>query len=129
VLAAPILGIEELAPLFALWAYFGGMVYATRQRTHVVGGVLGLIVRGVRTMLFVRVFTTLVCIASVGVLLYFAWDLFIYNVSLGRQSAYMRWPWALWGASMISGFALMIVYFALQLLLEVRALLDPSRIP
>jgi len=128
VFAAPLLGIEELAPLFALWAYFGGMAYATRQRTHVVGGILRLLVSNARTILIGRVITTLLCLLTTAVLLYFTWDIFLYNVSLGRQSPYMRWPWALWGASMISGFVLMILYFTLQLYLEIRASINPSRL-
>lgn len=39
-LESPFLGIEELAPMLALWAYFLGMIYATRDQDHISGGIV-----------------------------------------------------------------------------------------
>ncbi|MFW8637345.1 TRAP transporter small permease [Cribrihabitans pelagius] len=123
VIASPFLGIEELAPMLALWIYFIGMAYCTRERDHIEGGVLTLLTRNRKTLLSVRLFGTLCCLATVAVFAWFAWDFASYNLSLNRKSTYMRLPKYIWDFSMISGFALMILYLVMQFFLEARALL------
>ncbi len=123
VISSPFLGIEELAPMLALWVYFIGMAYCTRERDHIEGGVLTLLTHNRDILLSVRLFGTLVCLVTVAVFAWYAWDFAAYNLSLNRKSTYMRLPKYIWDFSMIAGFALMIFYLALQLLLEARALL------
>lgn len=123
VIASPFLGIEELAPMLALWIYFIGMAYCTRERDHIEGGVLTLITQDRKTVLAVRLFGTVVCLVTVVVFAWFAWDFAAYNMSLNRKSAYMRLPKYIWDFSMVSGFALMTLYLLLQLFLEARALI------
>ena len=123
VIASPFLGIEELAPMLALWIYFIGMAYCTRERDHIEGGVLTLITQSRKTVLSVRLFGTFVCLVTVLVFAWFAWDFAAYNMSLNRKSAYMRLPKYIWDFSMVSGFALMILYLTLQTFLEARALI------
>lgn len=123
VIASPFLGIEELAPMLALWIYFIGMAYCTRERDHIEGGVLTLITQNRKTVLSVRLFGTAVCLVTVLVFAWFAWDFAAYNLSLNRKSTYMRLPKYIWDFSMVSGFVLMILYLVLQLFLEARALI------
>ncbi|MBY6069347.1 TRAP transporter small permease [Leisingera aquaemixtae] len=123
VISSPFLGIEELAPMLALWIYFIGMAYCTRERDHIEGGVLTLLTQNRKTLLAVRLFGTLACLVTVAVFAWFAWDFAAYNLSLNRKSTYMRLPKYIWDFSMVSGFALMILYLALQFFLEARALL------
>lgn len=123
VIASPFLGIEELAPMLALWVYFIGMAYCTRERDHIEGGVLTLITQNRKTLLSVRLFGTVVCLTTVVIFAWFAWDFAAYNLSLNRKSTYMRLPKYIWDFSMVLGFALMILYLALQAFLEARALI------
>jgi TRAP-type C4-dicarboxylate transport system permease small subunit len=122
VIASPFLGIEELAPMLALWVYFIGMAYCTRERDHIEGGVLTLITQNRKTLLSVRLFGTVVCLTTVVIFAWFAWDFAAYNLSLNRKSTYMRLPKYIWDFSMVLGFALMILYLVLQFFLEARAL-------
>ncbi|WP_293572967.1 TRAP transporter small permease [Phaeobacter sp.] len=122
-IASPFLGIEELAPMLALWIYFIGMAYCTRERDHIEGGVLTLLTQNRKTLLSVRLFGTLCCLVTVVVFAWFAWDFAAYNLSLNRKSTYMRLPKYIWDFSMVSGFVLMICYLVLQAFLEARALL------
>ena len=122
VISSPFLGIEELAPMLALWIYFIGMAYCTRERDHIEGGVLTLLTQNRKTLLAVRLFGTLACLVTVLVFAWFAWDFAAYNLSLNRKSTYMRLPKYIWDFSMVSGFALMILYLVLQFFLEARAL-------
>lgn len=123
ILQSPFLGIEELAPMFALWAYFAGMVYSTRDRDHIKGGILTLVVSGPRAILFVRWFGTIVCLATASIFLYFSWNFFEFNYALGRKSAYLGWPRSIWNLSMVFGFTGILLYLFLQFYLETRALL------
>lgn len=123
VISSPFLGIEELAPMLALWIYFTGMAYCTRERDHIEGGVLTLITQNRRTVLSVRLFGTMVCLVSMLIFAWFAWDFAAYNISLNRKSTYLRLPKYIWDFSMVSGFALMILYLVLQAFLEARALI------
>jgi TRAP-type C4-dicarboxylate transport system permease small subunit len=123
VIASPFLGIEELAPMLALWIYFIGMAYCTRERDHIEGGVLTLLTQSRKTLLSVRLFGTLCCLVTGVVFAWFAWDFAAYNLSLNRKSTYMRLPKYIWDFSMVSGFILMILYLILQVFLEARALL------
>lgn len=123
VISSPFLGIEELAPMLALWIYFIGMAYCTRERDHIEGGVLTLLTQNRRTLLAVRLSGTLACLVTVAVFAWFAWDFAEYNLSLNRKSTYMRLPKYIWDFSMVSGFVLMILYLVLQFFLEARALL------
>ncbi|GAB5436316.1 TRAP transporter small permease [Falsiruegeria mediterranea] len=123
VIASPFLGIEELAPILALWIYFIGMAYCTRERDHIQGGVLTLVTQNPRTVLSVHLFGTLVSLVTVAVFAWFAWDFAAYNLSLNRKSTYMRLPKYILDFSIVSGFALVILYLALQTFLEARALI------
>lgn len=45
VLDIPFSGIEEVSILLAVWIYFLGMGYATREREHIHGGIVSLLVK------------------------------------------------------------------------------------
>ena len=61
VLELPFLGMEELAPMLALWIYFSGMAYCSRERDHIEGGLLSLLTQNPRTLMAVRFFGSVVC--------------------------------------------------------------------
>jgi len=117
---SPFLGIEELAPMLALWVYFLGMVNATRERDHITGGIVTLIFSNQRVIDAVRIFGTLVCLVATIIFGYYAWEFAIFNFELGRKSLYMRWPKWLWDFSMLTGFVLVGFYYVLQLVVEVK---------
>lgn len=121
-LQSPFLGIEELAPMLALWAYFLGMVYATREQDHISGGIVVLIFKNVRLIKIIRLVGSFACLLAVCIFGYFALKFSLFNLDLGRKSIYMRWPKYLWDFAMVTGFALMIFYYGLQIIAEIRDL-------
>jgi|SRR5690606_25231103 len=123
VISAPFLGIEELAPLLALWVYFLGMAYCSRERDHIEGGMMTLVIRNPRILLVIRLLGSILVLVAVLFFLSFAWDYSAFNYSVGRRSAYMRLPKTIWDMSMITGLVLMAFYGMLQILAEGRALL------
>ena len=125
-LESPFLGIEELAPMLALWAYFLGMVYATRDQDHISGGIVALIFKNRTLIQGIRLAGSCACLLAVCVFGYFALKFAQFNLDLNRKSIYMRWPKYLWDFSMVSGFALMGFYYCLQIIAEVRDLKNGS---
>ncbi len=123
VLESPFLGIEELAPLFALWVYFLGMANATRQRTHIAGGVVNLIFKKPLTKTIISAINTLLCLGVTCVFSYYAYKFAMVNLNIGRMSTYMRLPKYLWDFSMFTGFSLMAGYFFLQWIFEIQKIL------
>ena len=121
-LESPFLGIEELAPMLALWAYFMGMVYATRDQDHISGGVVALIIKNETLIRFIRLAGSIACLVATGIFGYYALQFANFNLDLGRKSLYMRWPKYLWDFSMVAGFGLMGFYYVLQVIAQVRDL-------
>lgn len=122
VISSPFLGIEELAPMLALWIYFIGMAYCSRERDHIEGGVMSLVFRDRRSLLVLRLIGSVVCLIALVVFAKYAWDFASFNLNLNRKSSYMQFPKYLWDFSMVFGFALMVFYMSLQIFLEARAL-------
>lgn len=121
-LESPFLGIEELAPMLALWAYFLGMIYATRDQDHISGGIVALIFKNRTLIQAIRLAGSFACLLAVCVFGYFALKFAQFNLDLNRKSIYMRWPKYLWDFSMVTGFALMAFYYCLQIIAEIRDL-------
>ena len=128
-LESPFLGIEELAPMLALWAYFLGMIYATRDQDHISGGIVALIFKNRTLIQVIRLSGSFACLLAVCVFGYFALKFAMFNFDLGRKSIYMRWPKYLWDFSMVTGFALMAFYYCLQIVAEIRDLRSGSNNP
>ncbi len=84
-------GIEETSILLAVWVYFLGMGYATREREHIHGGIVSLVVKDPKN-----------------------------EITKGKVSTTLRWPRGIWSASMIVGFAMMIGYFLLEAINQYR---------
>ncbi len=122
VISSPFLGIEELAPMMALWIYFIGMAYCSRERDHIEGGVMSLIFRNRKTLLAFRLFGSILCLVALVVFAKYAWDFAQFNINLNRKSSYMKFPKYMWDFSMVFGFVLMGFYMLLQIFLEARAL-------
>lgn len=122
VISSPFLGIEEMAPMLALWIYFIGMAYCSRERDHIEGGVMSLVFQDRRILLAFRLLGSVICLVALVVFFKYAWDFTSFNLNLNRKSSYMKLPKYLWDFSMIFGFALMVFYMTLQIFLEARAL-------
>lgn len=121
-LESPFLGIEELAPMLALWAYFMGMVYATRDQDHISGGLIVLIIKNETVIRWIRLVGSLICLVAIAIFGYYALKFTNFNLDLGRKSLYMRWPKYLWDFSMVTGFTLMGFYYCLQIIAQIRDL-------
>ena len=131
VLESPFAGIEEAAILLAVWVSFLGMGYATKQRSHIHGGIVGLIVYDPFKISMLRLFVSVICLITACVFGYFATQYGLFVIEKQRMSLYLQWPKGLWTASMVFGFLLMASYFLLQTVKDLRetlAIKDQSNI-
>jgi len=122
VIQSPFLGIEELAPLFALWVYFLGMAHATRERDHISGGILTLIFKKPALIHSIRMIGTILCIIAVVIFGYYSNKFALFNLKLGRTSIYMGYSKAFWDFSVVAGFVLVFFYFVLQSISEAQTM-------
>jgi TRAP-type C4-dicarboxylate transport system permease small subunit len=118
VFKSPKVGIEELTPLLALWAYFLGVVYSVRIRDHIGGGILSLVCKNVTVLKTIRLIGSILCFVSISVFAYYAYRNMAMNFGIGRLSIYMRWPKWFWDFSVVFGFTLSSLYFIFQTILE-----------
>ena len=127
VFESPFSGIEEVSILLAVWVYFLGMGYATREREHIHGGIVSLVVKDQQKVAYIRFIGSLICMIAACVFGYFAYKYALKEITRGRVSTNMRWPRGFWSASMIVGFAMMIGYFLLETINEYRGLRKTAR--
>lgn len=120
---SPWLGVEELSPFFALWAYFLGTAYSVRVRDHIGGGIISLICKNIATLKIIRLLGSIICFITISIFAYYAYNNMAINYNLGRLSIYMRWSKWLWDGSIVVGFIISTVYFLLQTVLELLDIL------
>ena len=119
VFKSPKVGIEELTPLLALWTYFLGVIYSVRVRDHIGGGMLTLICHNIKIIKVIRLIGSILCFISISIFAYYSFNNMAINFGIGRLSTYMRWPKWFWDFSVVFGFVLSTLYFALQTILEI----------
>lgn len=127
VLESPFTGIEEASILLAVWVYFLGMGYATREREHIHGGIVSLVVKDPYKVGLIRFIGSVTCMLAAILFGYFACKYALKEIDKGRVSVNLRWPRGIWSASMIVGFAMMVGYFLLETINEFRYLRRSSR--
>lgn len=122
-LDSPFAGIEEAAILMAVWTYFLGMGYATKQRAHIHGGIVTLVVSDPFKIEMIRFIGSIICAIAACIFGYYATKYGLYMIEKGRMSLYLQWPKGLWSASMIFGFFMMAGYFLLHAAKDFRAMM------
>jgi len=118
----PLMGIEEIIPLGAMWLYFIGASYGSYKRTHIKAEVVEVIVKKPRPVSIARVVASFV---SFGVALYLCkWglDFFIFGVTAGQLSATLFIPMVYSQSAVFFGMILMTFYFLIELIDRVRTL-------
>ena len=115
VFVTPFLGIEEVTVLLGLWIYFLGLVHVTRTRQHIGSGVIRLFLKNRTALKGLQLFKLALCAAASGVFLYYSIAYWLKTAASGRSSTYLSWPTTVWITSMVFGFAIATLLFALHL--------------
>lgn len=113
----PLMWVEELCLYIVFWLYFAGAIYATRERTHIKGGVLGMILKNkLRVLDWVQVGATIICFGVSCLVVVWACGVFGWNLQTNPRTVQMRLPIAYSQLSVLVGFAFMSFYFLKELI-------------
>ena len=115
VFVTPFLGFEEVTVLLGLWIYFLGLVHITRTKQHISSGVVQLFLKNEAILKALEIFKLALCALGSGIFLYFSVIYWLKTAASGRSSTYLSWPTTVWITSMVFGFALATLLFALHL--------------
>ncbi|WP_461538539.1 TRAP transporter small permease [Spongorhabdus nitratireducens] len=121
-LDSPFAGIEEVTILFGVWIYFLGMGYASKQKEHITGGIVSLLISDPFKLYLIKLGRSAICIVATIIFGYFACKYAFFVIEKGRSSIYLQWPKGLWSGSMILGFLMMTGYFLIDTVREYRTL-------
>ena len=104
----PLMGAEEMSTLFGLWLYFVGFALVSVNDSHIRGGFF-LAVLSARAKAGLERLFLLACAGLCVYFLVLSLDYTQFVLDVNRRSTYLRWPSALWIASLDLGLALAAV--------------------
>lgn len=126
VLHRPLMGIEEIIPLGAMWLYFIGASYGSYKRTHIKAEVVEVMAKNPRTVVITRVVASAITFGLSLYLCKWGLDFFIFGLTAGQLSATLFIPMVYSQSAVFFGLILMTFYFLIELIDRVRALRQPN---
>ncbi len=118
-LQLPQLWVEEVILYVVLWYYLLGAALATHDRSHIVGGVIHLLVRP-RIMSRFRLGTDFVSFALSCLFAYWSYHVFLWNLGKDPRTIQLNFPDAYAYLALFAGFAFISLYFLAVLINEAR---------
>lgn len=126
-LQLPQLWVEEVILYVVLWYYLLGAALATRDRSHIVGGVLHLLVRP-KIMDRFRVGTDFVSFGLSCLFTYWSYQVFLWNIGKDPRTMQLNLPDAYAYLALFAGFVFITLYFLAVLINRAREAF-PSHAP
>ena len=111
---APMIWVEEIIILFALWLYFLGSAYATSRGEQIGGGFIDMWLSGVKLKI-IRIIAKVIDLSVVALFLYLSVKYFIYLFNSSKSSLYLGINKSLWEASLVVGFTLMLIFITISI--------------
>jgi TRAP-type transport system small permease protein len=110
VFKVPLFGLEEFSRLVAIWIYFMGAVFSTRDDNHVQGGVADKYIKNERARQFLRAVVWTLCLFTCGLFLFHAGKYSWWIYGTGERTTGLWWPRIISVSSMFFGAFFMAVY-------------------
>lgn len=114
------IGLEESVLFAASWLYMIGAGYATYERGHIRSDLIDTLVKSQSKKnviaIGVTIFCILVCI-GLGILSY---EYLAFSIKMKTRLAALGWPWYYQVSSLVAGFALMLIYFFVELVDRIK---------
>lgn len=120
----PLLGIEEFAPIFALWLYFVGASYGSYEHSHVYAGLLHVLLK--ERQFASRITTAVTSVITFSLSCYviiLSYQLLRWVLASGKSSLYLRLSGAYSISAVFLGFVLMSFYFLIDAIRDSRVAL------
>ncbi len=121
----PLFGLEEFSRLVAIWLYFLGAVFSTRDDNHVQGDVANKYIKGERARLGLRTFVWTLCLAACILFLYHSGTYSWWIYGTGERTTGLWWPRIISVGSMLFGAAFMTLYSLVNTLKYMACALTP----
>lgn len=115
VLQASLMGVEEMSTLFGLWLYFAGFALVSAHDQHLRGGFVSMLLSERAHAAMKRLFM-IVCAAICLYFLSLSIEYTQFVLDVNRRSTFLRWPTAIWVASLNLGLLLSFVTLTIQAL-------------
>ncbi len=123
----PLFGLEEFSRLVAIWIYFLGAVFSTRDDNHVQGDVANKYIPGERARLGLRTIVWLICLVTCFLFLYhsgtYSWWIF----GTGERTTGLWWPRIISVGSMFFGAVFMTIYSLVNLVKYLTATINHTQ--
>lgn len=110
VFKVPLFGLEEFSRLVAIWIYFMGAVFSTRDDNHVQGGVADKYITNERARLFLRACVWALCLFTCCLFLFHSGTYSWWIYGTGERTTGLWWPRIISVSSMFFGAFFMAVY-------------------
>jgi len=116
VFVMPLMGVEEVATMVGFWLYFMGASWGTADRSHIKADVMQAMIKDPRKLIWVKVFTTVLCVILSGMMIYWGWGYTVWGYTKMQVSPTLRFPMIYSQVSIFIGAVLMFFYFWVELI-------------
>jgi TRAP-type C4-dicarboxylate transport system permease small subunit len=110
----PIFGLEELSRLIAVWVYFIGAVYGTREESHVFGDVARMVFKTPRAKAILGFLASFFSLITCIIFTVYSYDYTIWLYETGERTTGLWWPRVISVSSMLFGAVFMAAYLLVK---------------
>lgn len=107
-----------------VWLYMIGGANTSQTRTHIDCGILSLYMKKERTIKFMSLFKSAVCLIIAIWASYWGLWFFRYSFGIGKVTARLQIPTFLYESAIFIGIAAMTIYCAIDLIQDTRNFLE-----
>ncbi len=124
VFKSPLFGLEEFSRFIAVWVYFIGAIFGTRNDAHVQGDVVMSFMTDERKKSWIKTITWVLCLILCSLFLYHTWKYCAWLYGTGERTTGLWWPRITSVASMLFGAAFMTLYCVANLIKNLETALQ-----
>lgn len=106
----PLFGLEEFSRLVAVWVYFIGAIYGTREESHVFGDVARMIFKTPRASAFLGFVASFFSLITCIIFTVYSYNYTIWLYETGEKTTGLWWPRVISVSSMLFGAIFMTLY-------------------
>lgn len=128
VLKLPLFGLEEFSRLIAVWIYFLGAFYGTRNDSHVQGDVAARLFTTARSQAILKTVTWSLSLIACALFLYHSAKYSIWLFGTGERTTGLWWPRIYSVGSMLVGALLMTIYAIVNLVKNLERVQDLANV-
>lgn len=129
VLKLPLFGLEEFSRLIAVWMYFLGAYYGTRDDSHVQGDVAARFFTTARSQSILKTVTWALSLVACALFLYHSGKYSYWLYGTGERTTGLWWPRIYTVGSMVVGALLMTIYSLANVVKHLEATLRLAASP